>query len=117
MINGIAPAGKYITISGGNSSGPYISPGAAGAGMMRYNPNTSNIEVNDGNSWQIMSSSYTSVGLTPEAESLLDWARQKRIEEQQMQTMLEQFPALKKAKDNFDLIWNLVKDEQYKDSV
>ena len=117
MINGIAPAGKYITISGGNSSRPYISPGAAGAGMMRYNPNTSNIEVNDGNSWQIMSSSYTSVGLTPEAESLLDWARQKRIEEQQMQTMLEQFPALKKAKDNFDLIWNLVKDEQHKDSV
>lgn len=117
MIKNITGGGKYVIVNGGTSSPLYISPGAVGAGMMRYNPNTSNIEISDGNSWREMGSSYTSVGLTSEAESLLDWAQQKRSEEQQMQSMIEKYPALKKARDNYDLIWNIVKDEQFKDSV
>ena len=111
MINGITPNGRYITVSGGSSSNPYISPGAVGAGMMRYNPNMNCIEVNDGNSWIRMAADYASVGLTPEAESLLDWAREKRSEEQHLQEMLEKYPGLKKAKENFDLMLNIVKDD------
>jgi hypothetical protein len=64
-----------------------------------------------------MGSTFANVELTPEAESLLDWARQKRQEEQSITEMMEKYPALKKARDNYELIWNLVKDEQYKNSV
>ncbi len=31
---------------------PYISPGASGAGMLRWNSGMNCMEVNDGNSWQ-----------------------------------------------------------------
>ena len=116
MIGGIMPNGRYVTVSGGTPN-PYISPGAVGAGMVRWNPNMNCMEVSDGNSWKTLSAGQVSVGLTGEAESLLDWARQKRDEEQQMQAMMDKYPALKKARDNYDLIWNLVKDEQYKDTI
>ena len=117
MIKGITQTGKYTLVSGGNSTNPYISPGAVGAGMLRWNPNINCMEVNDGNMWKSIEGNYASVGLTNEAESLLDWARQKRQEELSMAEMMEKYPALKKARDNYDLIWNLVKDEQHKDTV
>ena len=117
MIKGITQTGKYTIVSGGNSANPYISPGAVGAGMVRWNSNMNYMEVNDGNMWKPIEANYASVGLTNEAESLLDWARQKREEELSMAEMMEKYPALKKARDNYDLIWNLVKDEQHKDTV
>jgi hypothetical protein len=117
MIKGITQTGKYTLVSSGNSTNPYISPGAVGAGMLRWNPNINCMEVNDGNMWKTIETNYASVGLTPEAESLLDWARQKRQEEQTMSKMMEKYPALKKARDNYDLIWNIVKDEQHKDTI
>lgn len=117
MIKGITGTGKYVRVTGGTPSNPYISPGSVGAGMMRYNSNMNCIEVNDGNSWKDMGGNYANVELTHEAESLLDWARKKRDEEMVMVLLIEKYPALKKAKDNYDLIWNIVKDEQFKDSV
>jgi hypothetical protein len=111
MINGITSNSRYITVSDGSSTNPYISPGAVGAGMMRWNSNMNCMEVNDGNSWKTLGMSYASVGLTGETESLLDWAREKRMEEQRLQEMMEKYPALKKAKDNFDILLNLVKDD------
>jgi hypothetical protein len=117
MIKGITQTGKYTIVSGGTSTDPYISPGAMGAGMVRYNSNMNCMEVNDGNSWRQLGMNYASVGLTPEAESLLDWARQKQQEELSVAAMMEKYPALKKARDNYDLIWNLIKDEQHKNSL
>jgi hypothetical protein len=75
------------------------------------------MEVNDGVSWKTLDTNYASVGLTPEAESLLDWAKKKQAEEQSMAEMMERYPALKKARDNYELIWNIVKDEQHKDTL
>jgi hypothetical protein len=69
------------------------------------------IEVNDGNSWKPLGASFASVGLTAETETLLDWAREKRTEEHRLQEMMEKYPALKKAKDNFEIVLNLVKDD------
>ena len=117
MIKGISPSGRYTVVSGGNVTNPYISPGSAGAGMLRWNPNMNTMEVNDGVSWKTLDTNYASVGLTPEAESLLDWAKKKQAEEQSMAEMMERYPALKKARDNYELIWNIVKDEQHKDTL
>lgn len=102
MIKGITQQGKYVTVSGGSASNPYISPGSAGAGMIRWNPNTNHMEVNDGNSWQQLGMNFASVGLTSEAETLLDWARDKMQEEQEMKRLAENHPAVKIALENLN---------------
>ena len=111
MIKGIMQSGRYTTVTGGAASTTYISPGSAGAGMMRYNGNMNCIEVNDGISWKELSGSYASVGLTSEAESLLDWAREQRNKQLARQQAAESNPALKKAyeairraEENFDIL-------------
>ena len=82
MIKNITPIGRYITVSGGNSS-TYVNgySGAQGVGNMRFNTSTQNMEVFDGSSWITLNMDYASVGLNSDAESLLDWAREKRNEE------------------------------------
>jgi hypothetical protein len=102
MIKGITPAGKYVMVTGSNSSTPYISPGAVGAGMLRWNSNINSMEVNDGVSWKTFDMSYTSVGLTSEAENLLDWARKKRDEEMVWQSLAKENQAVKIALDNLE---------------
>jgi hypothetical protein len=111
MIKGINSSSRYISVTGGSPSNPYISPGSAGAGMVRWNPNMNQLEVNDGNSWIAISMNYATVELTPDTESLLEWARQKREQDEKIASMCEKYPALQKAKDNYDLILNLIKDE------
>jgi len=102
MIKGINPNGKYITVSGGSPSSTYISPGSVGAGMIRWNSNMSCMEVNDGNMWKTIEMNYASVGLSPEAESLLDWAHKKRDEEVALQALAKKNSAVKIALDNLE---------------
>jgi hypothetical protein len=111
MIKGINSSGRYITVSGGSSATPYISPGAAGAGMVRFNPNMNQLEVNDGNSWIRIDTSYATVELNQEAESLLDWARRERNKQLEREAKIKDNPALqkayeaiKRAEENFDLL-------------
>lgn len=111
IINGIRSSSKYLYIHGGYSNPPHISPGAAGAGMIRWNPNMNQLEVNDGNVWLTLSGTDIGIDLNEEAVGLLDWVKQKREEESRMAEMMSKYPALKKAKENLDLVWNLVKNE------
>jgi hypothetical protein len=100
----------YIGVTGSYAS-PYISPGSAGAGMIRWNSNMNQMEVNDGNSWQVIPSGEGSVMLGPRAKEIFKWAEDKMAEEAKLKAMMEQYPALKKAKDNFDMLLNLTKDD------
>ena len=102
MLRGITPSGRYTMVSGGSASTPYISPGSVGAGMLRWNPNMNCMEVNDGNSWKMIDMSFASVGLTGEAESLLDWARQKRDEELTWRSLAEKNAAVKIALEHLE---------------
>lgn len=111
MIKGLT-GGRYINVSGGNVNTPYISPGAAGAGMVRYNPNMQCMEVNDGNSWLQLHSSYASVTLDAEAEGLLDWAKKKRAEEMQLDELCRKYPGLERARSNFETFKQLVLSEE-----
>ena len=111
MIRSITHSGKYVQVSGGMHTNPYISPGASGAGMMRWNPNMNTIEINDGNSWQTLSTAIPSIGLTSEAESLLDWARVRRDEEYRIAALAAQHPivadaleAVKKAQEQLQMV-------------
>lgn len=119
MIKGINSSGRYLTVTGGTASNPYISPGSIGAGMMRYNPNMNCIEVNDGNMWKQLDMSYASVELNPDAEALLEWARLERTKQRVLAERIEQNPALKKAyeavlraQENFDILDTIAGNEE-----
>jgi protein subunit release factor A len=112
MIKGISSTGRYISVSGGNTSGPYISPGSAGAGMVRWNPNMSQLEINDGNSWLSLSTSYASISLTDDAIRLLDWANKKMDEEEAMLSLPNDHPAIKIAKQNVNRAKQALKEAE-----
>ena len=103
MIKGITQSGCYTTVSNGNSS-TYVNSysGQQGVGNMRFNTSTQNMEVFDGNNWVMINMSHATVGLTPDAESLLDWARQKRDEELAWELLAKDNQAVKIALDNLE---------------
>jgi len=118
MIKGITSSSQYITIQGGNPMQNYFSPGAQGAGQMRYNTTSNNVEVWDGVTWKEISTSYASVDLSYEAQSLLQWARQARDKELAREARIRSNPALKKAYEaiqraeaNFDILDKIVGEE------
>jgi hypothetical protein len=111
MIKNINSSGRYLTVTGGQTSGPYISPGASGAGMMRWSSNSGAIEVNDGNSWVTVTPGYATVELNPDTESLLEWARKKRSEEMRIKTLAEQHPGIKDLQEKLDIMLALVKEQ------
>jgi hypothetical protein len=96
MIRNISGS-KYIQVSGGMNTNPYISPGASGAGMVRWSPSMNCLEVNDGNSWQPIHSAHPMISLTSDAETLLDWARAKRDEEWRIAAMAAKHPTVADA--------------------
>lgn len=100
-------SGKYINVQQAYTSPPYISPGATAAGMIRWNPNTQNFEINDGAVWQQYTMANPTIELDTEARELLDFVKKQR----DRQRLAEQNPALEKAleainraEDNFDIL-------------
>lgn len=103
MINNIIPSGRYVQVSGGSAS-TYVNgySGLQGVGNMRYNTSNQHMEVFDGNNWVMLNMGSASVGLNGEAESLLDWAREKRNEELAWKSLAEKNQAVKIALDNLE---------------
>jgi len=119
VIKGITQSGRYVTVSGGQSTN-YINnySGAQGVGNLRFNTTNQTMEVYDGNAWQQLSMSYASIGLNSEAESLLDWAREERNRHWAREAKMKNNPALRKAweavqraEENFDLIYKFVEHD------
>jgi len=118
MIKNIT-AGFGLAISGSTNSDPYISPGSAGAGMMRWNPNMSCIEVNDGSMWKQITWSYPTVELDHNARTVMNWAMQKMQEDSLRQQRIRDNPALQKAYEaikraeaNFDILDKIAGEER-----
>jgi hypothetical protein len=99
MIKGIAPMGKYTVVSAGNTSVPYINQNINNPmqGMLRING--TDTQVFDGITWMTMNTSYASIGLSSDAESLLDWARKKRDEEIEIDLLAAANPTIKNLLD------------------
>ena len=102
--------GPGISITG-SFSPPYISPGSQSAGMIRYNTSSQTTEVYDGNTWLTMSSS-PSVALSNDTLEVLDWARKKMLEEQNLYKLMEQHPGLKDAYEKFEIMKALCSKEE-----
>ena len=122
MIKGIAPMGKYTVVSAGNTSVPYINQNINNPiqGMLRING--TDTQVFDGITWMTMNTSYASIGLSSEAESLLDWARKKRDEEMELVALAETNPTIKDLLDTIKqkeeqirIVRTLIKKEEVND--
>ncbi len=116
MIKGISQNGRYLQVSNGSAS-TYVNgyAGAQGVGNLRYNTSNQSMEVFDGNTWMVLNMTYATVGLTGEAESLLDWARAERDRQYHREIRIKNNPALKKAYEaiqraeaNFDMLDRIV---------
>ena len=94
MISSVYNTSPYITVS--NPIGPYISPGAASAGMLRYHSNQ--MQVYDGNAWLTMGGG-TGVGLTSVAEQAIGWVLIKMEQENAAQALAQKHPAVADAID------------------
>jgi hypothetical protein len=99
MLNGITTNSKYIHIT--ETPMPYIGNNGAMAGAMRYS--NGNVEVYDGSIWRMVGC-MTTVSLSNHADSLLDWVAQKKSEEEKLTAMLEKYPSLKSAKDQYEIV-------------
>jgi len=119
MIKGIMGT-PGVTVSGGNTSLPYIGSNVANPiqGMIRIN--NTDFEVFNGTGWQSLPSSYATVSLDQDTQDLLQWARTQRQLEQNRATLIENNPALEKAykailraEQNFDILSKFVEEDQH----
>ena len=108
-----------VTVSAGDTSLPYINPNPNNPiqGMLRIN--NTNIEVFNGNAWQIINSSYATVSIDQEVLDVIQWARTQRQLDMNRKTLIENNPALqkayeavKRAEENFDILSKFVEHDE-----
>jgi len=97
MIKGVTSNSPYILVK--SSPTPYINMSTPSAGMMRYNGNSSCVEIYDGSYWQMISN-FAEVELTPQANEILDWAKNKMQEEHLRTLLASTHPAVATALEN-----------------
>jgi hypothetical protein len=97
MIGNIGQTGKYIAVTGGAGSNYINNSNYMGVGQIQYNTSNQRLELYNGTSWQPLNLGQYYVGLNPDAEQILDWAREKMQEEKEARRMSEQYPAVADA--------------------
>ena len=105
MIKSIHSDGKYMQVLGGTPPNTYTGPvGNLGGvvGDVRFNPSSQNFEVYDGTTWVTLQNSYASIGLTSQAESILEWAYKKMTEEAELEQLSKDNPAVAAAVENLN---------------
>lgn len=120
MIKGIT-GGMGVVVSGGNTSLPYVNMSSGTnsnpmQGMMRISG--SDLQVFDGSTWMNLGSSYATVELNGDTQSILQWAREQRDKQFKREQLIKDNPALGKALEaiqraeaNFDLIAKFVEND------
>jgi hypothetical protein len=107
-----------VTVSGGNTSLPYISSNANNPvqGMIRIN--NTELEVFNGTGWQQLPSSYATVTLDQDILDIIQWARTQRALERNRAVLIELNPALEnayravlRAEANFDILAKFVEND------
>ena len=102
MIKSISP-GNLLTVNGVYSNSIYIDNYKLQqgiAGQVRYNG--TDFEVNDGNSWKLLTSSYAQIDMSKEAHDAFQWTIKKMAEEREAQELAKDHPAVQIALDNLE---------------
>ena len=117
MIKTVSSSGPHLVVHGGFPSTNYFntSSGFMSVGDMRFNSNSQNIEVYDGQIWRELQQGHAEVGLTPSANAALDWAYKKMQEEKELEELAKQFPMLEDAMRDLEVIKVLVSGKRNHD--
>jgi predicted DsbA family dithiol-disulfide isomerase len=83
-------------------NGPYHT------GMVRWNGSNRNLEVMDQTGGWHTISFYDATPLPPDAQELLNWAREERQRQRSMRALREQYPTLDQALTHAEVITALV---------
>jgi hypothetical protein len=98
---------------------PYISSysGTQSAGMVRFNTNSSSLEVYDGNSW-LNIETHATVSLRNDSELALGWALKQMRRMEELERLAQTKPAiadalanLRKAEEQLRIVEILCKEE------
>lgn len=108
MIKSIFSSDPYVVCN--SYSPPFIGNTNQMAGQMRLNTSTQNVEVYDGYQW-ISISQTSSIELSSEAQTILNWARTKMIEETSLKEKMEKHPTLRAAYEQYKMVEALVYEE------
>ena len=117
MIKYVSSSSPYLMVNSGGSTMSYINMSNPSAGMMRYNGSNQNIEVYDGNIWQMMSGGTATIETSFAANEIFAWAQKRMAEEKEWEKLAETNNAVKLALENMnqarqqlDITAKLVKD-------
>jgi hypothetical protein len=94
MIGQINQTGNYIAVTGGPGNNYVNNSGYMGVGQLQYNTNNQRLEIYNGTSWQQLILGTYYVGLNPDAESIIDWARTKMYEERELEKLSAEHPTI-----------------------
>ncbi len=123
MIKGLM-GGKGLTVLSGNNSLQYVNQNTTNPmqGMIRVWG--TDMQVFDGSVWQNIQSSYATVELNGEVQSIIQWAREERDKQLARTRLVRDNPALQKALEsiqkaeaNFDILAKFVENDKEEDSV
>jgi hypothetical protein len=80
-------------------------------GPVRWNGNTSEFEVCDGSGkWNKIDPTIR-LECNEDTAEVIAWARKKMIEEKQLNELAKEYPAVREAKQNLDIILEFVKHD------
>lgn len=120
MLKTVNSMSRHMMVNGGMPATTYINtgPGYMSVGDIRFNTNSQNLEVYDGQIWRELNTTHASVGLTPDAEMALDWAINKKREDAMLEEKAKSSPALadllkekQKIEDQIKVVEILTKDD------
>ena len=110
-----------IIVDGSYSAWPNVSeynstPSTDANGRQCYNGDIKFINggfyIFNGGSWQYAPTSAPSISLSDEYEAAMKWAVKKMREEQELERLMEKHLSLKSAREQFDVVYALVKDHE-----
>ena len=88
----------------------YLLPSQSG--QVRWNGNMKQFEVCDNSSgaWYKIDNSVE-LSCDPQTHQILEWAKKKMVEDERIEKLAKEYPAVKDAKEKLDIIVKLVQDE------
>ena len=113
MITGIFGSTGITVSNGSQTTIPYI-PGDAHStapgipGELRIINNSMNVWANG--VWNHINSGLPVIGLSAEVQEVLDWARRSMRREQELEKLVAEYPAVKSAKEQLDVVVALTRD-------
>jgi len=107
MIDYIVCSDPSVLEVSSYNNGPYTS------GAIYWDANSRQFKVVDANgNSQTISAGTANINVGSRLREMITWYEQKKLEEAQIKTLCEQYPNLAEAKKEFDVLYNIVKEQQ-----